>query len=190
MFRTGWLVLGSLALIGLWSLVQRRRSGADVAMMENSLEDLIIMEDHREKEAHGVLNPAPQSLGERKGRFGYVSLICDDSGIAQARVLAYSWRRVRSAYPLLFLALPFVTTGETTATNRRPASLQELTALGAEVVRVEMLPTEPFRRANGRRPAFEKLCKYSKIHAWAQTQFERAVYLEGTMLLVSVHLDC
>jgi len=145
---------------------------------QSDLEDLyggpLVMHDHREMESHGVLSPAQKwDYRPKQANYGYVSLLCDDSAIPQARVLAHAMRKVKSEYPLVFMVLPFVTKTE------------ELIALGAEIEKIPMVPT-PFMRANGKRPGFANTCQYSKIHAWSMTRFEKATYIDTNLLVVNV----
>lgn len=145
----------------------------------DDLDDLyggpLVVHDHKEMEAHGVLAPAQKwEYRPKQANFGYVSLLCDDSAMPQARVLAHAMKKVKSEYPLVFMALPFVTKTE------------ELIALGAEIEKIPMVPT-PFMRANGKRPGFANTCQYSKIHAWSMTRFEKAVFLDSNVLVVNVH---
>jgi hypothetical protein len=137
----------------------------------------IQINEHREHEAHGVLLPVEQAnlAGMHKDRFAYVSLLCDNSALPQARVLAFALHRAKASYPLIFMVLPSATEG-----------LEELISLGATIERVPPVPT-PFVRPSGkRRPADGKLCKYSKIHAWSLTQYTKLVYLDLSLLIVSV----
>lgn len=159
----------ALLTINKWRRVRRHA---------HDLEDLyggaLVINDHRDMEAHGVLAPAKKwDYRPKQANYGYVSLLCDDSAIPQARVLAYALKKVKSEYPLVFMVLPFVTKTE------------ELVALGAEIEKVPMVPT-PFMRANGKRPGFGNTCQYSKIHAWSMTRFEKATYIDTNLLVVNV----
>lgn len=153
----------------------RRRWGRD-SELDDFYVGPLILNDQRDIEAHGVLAPAMKKeyRPSQSSKFGYVSLLCDDSSIAQARVLAHSLRKVKAEYPLVFLVLPFVT------------KTDELVALGAEIEKVPVVPV-PFVRPNGKRPAFSCLCRYAKIHAWSMTRFEKAVFIDTNMLIVNVH---
>lgn len=168
-----FLLISCLSISCLvWLKVTRGPNGL------HDLEDIfggpLVVNDHRDHEAHGVLAPAKKwEYRPTQANFGYVSLLCDDSAIPQARVLAHAMRKVKSEYPLVFMVLPFVTKTE------------ELVALGAEIEKIPMVQT-PFMRANGKRPGFANTCQYSKIHAWSLTRFEKAVYIDTNLLVVNV----
>jgi glycogenin glucosyltransferase len=135
----------------------------------------IIVNDHREHEAHGVLLPvdAPKDLlRTEKSNYAYVTLLCDNSGLANARVLAYGLKRAKAQFPLIIMTLPFATEG-----------LEDLVSLGATIEKISMVPT-PFKRSNGKRPSFQRLCKYSKIHAWSLTKYSKLVFLDPSLLVV------
>lgn len=165
-------LLGTLLLI----IVRKKanKSGLDHTDLEDLLGGPLIIRDNHETESHGVLNPAKKwAYKPKEANYGYVSLICDDSALPQARVLAHALKKVKSEFPLVFLALPFVTKTE------------ELVALGAEVEKIPMVQT-PFLRPNGKRPSFANTCQYSKIHAWSLTRFEKATFIDTNLLIVQV----
>lgn len=139
----------------------------------------IIVNDHREQEAHGVLLPVEAPiltfLNPTSHNYAYVTLLCDNSGLPNARVLAYALKRSKTQYPFIIMSLPFVTEG-----------LEDLITLGATIEKIPIIPT-PFKKANGKRPSFRKLCKYSKIHAWSMTKFSKMIYLDANLLVVSVY---
>lgn len=128
--------------------------------------------DRREQEVHGVLTPSESHKKTLGGKFAYVTLMCDASWLPQMRALVYSWKRSKSPFPMIVMALPWALD-----------STDDLVALGAEIKRVDYIDV-PFRRANGKRIAFDKSCRYSKIHAWSLTDFEKAVYLDPSLLIV------
>ena len=70
--------------------------------------------------------------------------------------------------------MPFVTDG-----------FDELITLGAIIEKVPIVST-PFKRKDGKRPAFKKMCKFSKIHAWALIKYTKLVYLDPALLVVNV----
>lgn len=131
----------------------------------------LYVNSHREHEAHGVLFQQEQIKFRKDSKFAYVTLMCDDSWLPQLRVLVYSWKRMKSRFPIIVLTTPFA------------QNVDDLVALGATIKRIDMLQV-PFTRKNGRRIAFEKQCRYSKIHLWSMTEFERLVYLDPTLMIV------
>lgn len=139
----------------------------------------IVVKSHREHDAQGVLLPVQEpppkgiTLGENQ-RLAYVTLLCDNSGLPNARVLAFALKRVKSAFPLIILVLPQVTEG-----------LEDLITLGATIEKIPQVLT-PFRRLNGKRPSFQKMCKYSKIHAWSLIRYAKLIYVDPSLLIVKV----
>lgn len=167
-------LLIALILLSLITLFLRRSKNGHGGDFEDLLAGPLVIHDHREMEAHGVLAPTKKwDYKPKHANYGYISLLCDDTAMPQARVLAHAMRKVKSEYPLVFMVLPFVTQTE------------ELIALGAEVEKIPMVPT-PFMRANGKRPGFANTCQYSKIHAWSMTRFEKATYIDTNLLIVNV----
>lgn len=165
------LLVAIVILVFRTMILGRRKPVA----FNSTVDDYLIVENHREMESHGVLLPTRNWKDKPKnGKYAYISLICDDSAVPQARVLAYSWKRVRSEYPLVFLTLPFVQQAD------------ELLQLGAEIERIPTVPAAMFKRPNGKRPAWHKLCRYSKIHAWNMTRYEKATFIDTNLLLVNV----
>lgn len=145
----------------------------------DATEAAIIVQDHRENDAHGVLLPveapkAPPKITNHN--YAYVTLLCDNSGLANARVLAYALKRVKSAFQLVVMTSQFATEG-----------LDDLITLGAAIEKISLLPA-PFKRANGKRASFQKTCKYSKIHAWSLTKYSKLVYLDLSLLIVNVSI--
>lgn len=176
--RKLWIVfLTTVFLCTLLLLVCHRRNGRSTWTHTDDLfGGPLIVEDRRECEAHGVLVPAKSwEYKPSQAKYAYVSLLCDDSALPQARVLAHSIRKVKSEYPLVFMTLPYVT------------KTDELLALGAEIEKIPLVQA-PFTRPNGKRPAFATMCKYSKIHAWSLTRFEKAVFIDTNLLVVNVRL--
>lgn len=169
------IFLISLLATTLFLVVKRIKSSSNEwSEMDDLFGGPLIVNDHRETEAHGVLAPAKSwDYKPSQAKYGYVSLLCDDSALPQARVLAHSLRKVKSDYPLVFMVLPFVTNTE------------DLVNLGAEIEKIPLVQV-PFTRPNGKKPAFANLCKYSKIHAWSLTRFEKAVFIDTNLLVVNV----
>lgn len=176
---------GTVALIWLGMMLWRWRS------WDASDEDLvdaasILVNDHHSNEALGVLLPVEPikgvSMNSKSGPSGlahtyaYVTLLCDNDGLSNARVLAYALQRAKAAYPLIVMTLPHATEG-----------LEDLITLGATIERIPMVPV-PFKRPNGKRPSYQKRCRYSKIHAWSLTKYQKLVYLDPNLLIVSVSL--
>ena len=165
----------SLSLIYLW-IVKKM----DSIITDEDLIDFgsIKISDNHSNEAHGVLLPVDSLNLDQKwgmnGNFAYATLLCDNSGLPNARVIAYSLKRAKSKYPLLILTLPHATDG-----------LEELISLGATIEKIPMIPV-PFRRPNGKRPSFQKRCKYSKIHLWSLTKYSKITYLDSHLLIVAV----
>lgn len=145
--------------------------------LRDATEKAIVVNDHREQDAHGVLLPvnAPKAMPNQvKHNYAYVTLLCDNSGLANARVLAYALRRSKAEYPLIVMATPFATEG-----------LEDLISLGATIEKITLIPTT-FKRSNGKRPSFSRTCKFSKIHAWSLTKYSKLVYLDSSLLIVNV----
>ena len=128
---------------------------------------------HREHEAHGVLHQQ-DSVRLKRGKFAYVTLMCEDEWLTQMRVLTYSWKRTKSPFPLIIMTLPWV---------KDDSVIEELKSYGAVIKPVPYLNV-PFKRANGKSISFEKACRYSKLHLWDLTEYDRVVYLDPLLLLV------
>lgn len=168
------LVIALLFITLVFLVKKLKRKDNEWSELDDLFGGPLLVNDHRETEAHGVLAPAKGwEYKPSQAKFGYVSLLCDDSALPQARVLAHSLRKVKSDYPLVFMVLPFVTNTE------------DLVNLGAEIEKIPIVQV-PFTRPNGKKPAFANLCKYSKIHAWSLTRFEKAVYIDTNLLVVNV----
>lgn len=171
--------IACIIIINCLILLQRRNHAFLKALRGgDSLDDdneglHLYVQDHREHEAHGVLHsPDRNAKIVRDGRFSYVTLMCDDSWLPQLRVLVYSWKRIKSPFPMVVLTLPWAR-----------ESTMELQLMGATIKDVDYLEV-PFKRKNGRKMSFEKACRYSKIHAWNLTEYERSVFLDPTMMIV------
>lgn len=150
---------------------------------DSDIPSSLFIHDHRDIESHGVLNPflSPLPSGHNQSKsnnpFAYFSILCDDNSINEARVLAYSWRKVRSAYPLIFLAINGTVTSSST---------EELIALGAEIEIINSpLKVSWRRRKNGKRLAWWKECRYNKIYLWNQTEYRKGVFLDTNLLIVN-----
>lgn len=139
---------------------------------DGHLDDMrLYVQDNRDFEAHGVLHSQDKRSKIKDGQFAYVTLMCEDSWLPQMRVLAYSWKKIKSSYPLVVMALPWAT------------NFEELEALGAVIKKIQYINV-PFKRHNGKRMSFEKACRYSKIHAWSLVEYQRAVYIDPSLMIV------
>lgn len=186
--RSSWtrIVIGTVAIllsvmVSLWIMDRLWRDKYWAEGDEDLVDSASIMvNEHHSNEALGVLLPVePLKVSSSKSKqasqhYAYCTLLCDNGGLPNARVLAYALQRAKSAFPLIVMTLPQATEG-----------LEDLITLGATIERIPMVPV-PFKRPNGKRPSHQKQCRYSKIHAWSLTKYHKLVYLDPNLLIVSV----
>lgn len=167
-----------LALMTFYFLWNTSSLSSEEEILLEAATGSIMVQEHRENEAHGVLLPveAPSVAikGDKNQKYAFVTLVCDNEGLPNARVLAYALKRVKTAFSLLVMTLPNVTEG-----------LDDLIILGATIEKIAMVPV-PFRRPNGKRISYQKACKYSKIQAWSLTNYTKLVFLDSSLLVVNV----
>ena len=129
-----------------------------------------------------ALHPHPNPLrgwrvrlpGARPPRYAYATLLCGDARMLRAvSVLLRSLRtRGRTAYPILVLTTPDLPT----------AAQHRLEQLGGTVIRRPPLPY-PFD-LNAGRLRDNKPCRYSKLHLWSLTEYDKIVFLDGDTLVL------
>lgn len=133
-------------------------------------QEVIIVDEECDKNIKGVLYASKK---HKKGKFAYFSILCSDEEILQALVLAQSWKDSKSNYPLIFMVLPYV------------EHIDKLEQIGAKTIRIGSINTDFVRMSTGKRPSFQKACKYSKIHLWKFTEYKKIAFVDTQMLFVS-----
>jgi len=98
----------------------------------------------------------------------YAALLCDDELVPALEVLLYSLKKSGTSHPLVVLALPGVTA----------AARDEIGKLADQVRPVDQL-AYPFEGLVKFEVGINKQCRYSKLHLWGQTDFDRVVYLDA-----------
>ncbi|MGB1252945.1 MAG: glycosyltransferase [Candidatus Promineifilaceae bacterium] len=119
--------------------------------------------------------------------YRYVTLVTNPDYALAAKALARSLKMVNAQWPLIVMALRVVD------------GLDELVALGCEVVMVEPLAVSAEFRARhsrkaqhsaapftkGNKPAFhDPLDNFAKLRLWEFEQFERIVFLDADLIVV------
>lgn len=92
-------------------------------------------------------------------------------------VLLYSLKKSGTSHPLVVLALPGVTA----------AARDEIGKLADQVRPVDQL-AYPFEGLVKFEVGINKQCRYSKLHLWGQTDFDRVVYLDADTAVQKVCL--
>lgn len=113
-----------------------------------------------------------KSIIKTKEKFCYVSLLCDDAMIDAAVTMLYSFQKTKSPYPFVMLVLPDVT--QTNILER----------IGANLIRIQQVeyPTR-FKKTKDKQKT-NKMCRYSKLHIWRLTMFQKAIFVDIDTLFV------
>lgn len=141
---------------------------------------LIIVDHRTDHDAFGVLVPASSNSNKEKmqklGKHAYVTLLCQDGDLPQARVVVFSVKRSKTSFQIVVMAMPNVSARAT----------QELQSLGAIIKHVDPIDWCFMRRESRKFPSFDKRCRLSKLNLWKLTEYEKVVYLDSTLLIINV----
>lgn len=105
-------------------------------------------------------------------KYAYASLLCDDAMLGPAQVVVYSMLQTGTPYPYLLLLLPSVSQNAEDSLKR----------LGATPIRISMLDY-PFP-VNAEKRAINKMCRYSKLHIWSKTDYDKIAFVDMDMLIM------
>ncbi|OIR58147.1 MAG: glycosyl transferase, families GT8 + GT64 [Amphiamblys sp. WSBS2006] len=166
MKKTRVLVLSCLLALGVFLVYTKiKEHKRHKVSLERNMS--MILDDECDKNIAGVLyKPLPKT----KGKFAYVTLLCDDTELQQALALAQSWKDTQSKYPLIVMVLPPV--GDTSG----------LEAIGARVRATSSITAE---LGQDTQQLFAKMARYSKLHVWKLTEYEKVAYVDTQMLFVA-----
>lgn len=156
-------------------LLSRRKSSIDPDALH-----LTVVDHRTDHDSFGVLVPAKSNRARSQniGKYAYVSLLCQDGDLPQARVVVFSVMRSKTNIPIVVMLMPEVS----------PGAAQELEQLGAIVKRIEQpLDWKFMRRDTQKLPSFDKRCRMSKLNLWKLTEYEKVVYLDSTLLVINVN---
>ena len=68
-------------------------------------------------------------------------------------------------------------------------SKHEVEQLGGIVRDIEPIDWKFVRLGGVKIPSFDKRCRFSKLNLWRFTEYEKLVYLDSTLLIMSVIID-
>ncbi|RUP48306.1 glycosyl transferase family 64 domain-containing protein [Jimgerdemannia flammicorona] len=105
-------------------------------------------------------------------RQAYASFLCDQEMISAAMVLVHSIKLKDTTRDIVLLVLPYVSED----------SRQELITLGAKIVEIEEVPF-PFNATQANK-GINKSCRYSKLHLWELTDYDKIIYLDADTMVV------
>jgi alpha-N-acetylglucosamine transferase len=137
--------------------------------------------DHKgEHDSFGVLVPASYNSNKKRANvdnvFAYVTLLCQESDLPQIRVIVFSLKRTKTKFPIIVMMMPGIS----------QKSKQEVEQLGAIVRDIEPIEWKFVRSGSNKIPSFDKRCRLSKLNLWRFVEFEKLIYLDSTLLIISV----
>ena len=153
-------------------LLSRRKSHIDPDVLH-----LTIVDHRTDHDSFGVLVPAASKNANKQnqGKYAYVTLLCQEADLPQARVVVFSVKRSKTSIPVIVMAMPGVS----------QKAVQELELLGALVRPIEPVDWKFMRRGTQQLPSFDKRCRMSKLNLWKMTEYEKVVYLDSTLLIIN-----
>lgn len=174
------ILLASLILstIFIFILISRRnKTGVDSDFLH-----LTVVDHRTDHDSFDVLVPASRSrniYSSNAEKYAYVTLLCQDSDLPQARVVVFSVKRSKTLFPVIAMTMP----------NVSVFVIKELEQLGAIIKQIEAINWKFTRRDTQKFPSFDKRCRLSKLNLWTFTEFEKVVYLDSTLLVINVILQ-
>ncbi|RUS13777.1 glycosyl transferase family 64 domain-containing protein [Endogone sp. FLAS-F59071] len=116
--------------------------------------------------------PIVHTVTQTSMRQAYASFLCDQEMISAARVLVHSIRQQDTVRDIVILVLPYVPED----------ARQALIALGSKIVEIEEVPF-PFNATQANK-GINKSCRYSKLHLWELTDYDKLIYLDADTMVV------